>query len=154
MNENYQAILNTITAEQWKAIAAFAAEKAKKTPVPEAQAPVKDEVSIEKRVTKIMHKMGVPAHIKGYGYLRHAIILAYKDHGYIDGITKLLYPEVAENFKTTGSRVERAIRHAIEVAWDRCDMETCSELLNWSPEKGKPTNSEFIAAIADHLHIG
>ena len=154
MSANYEAILNTITAEQWEAIAAFAAEKAKKISVPEITATAEDEVSLTKRVTELLRKFGVPAHIKGYGYLRRSVILAYKDHDYVEAITKLLYPEVAQEFKTTSSRVERSIRHAIEVAWDRGDIETFTKYFNWDPKKGKPTNSEFIAAMADYLHNG
>ena len=112
-----------------------------------------DKVSIETLVTNIIHEIGVPAHIKGYQYLREAIIIAVNDMDVINAITKVLYPEVAKNFGTTPSRVERAIRHAIEVAWDRGDLETLQKYFGYtvSNAKGKPTNSEFIAMIADRL---
>ena len=112
-----------------------------------------DKVSIETLVTNIIHEIGVPAHIKGYQYLREAIIIAVNDMDVINAITKVLYPEVAKNFGTTPSRVERAIRHAIEVAWDRGDLDTLQKFFGYtvSNTKGKPTNSEFIALIADKL---
>ena len=105
-----------------------------------------DKTSIESMVTGIIHEIGVPAHIKGYQYLREAIINA---------ITKVLYPQVAKTFGTTPSRVERAIRHAIEVAWDRGDLDTLQRFFGYtvSNTKGKPTNSEFIALIADRLQL-
>ena len=114
-----------------------------------------DKVSIETLVTNIIHEIGVPAHIKGYQYLREAIIIAVNDMDVINAITKVLYPEVAKNFGTTASRVERAIRHAIEVAWDRGDLETLQKYFGYtvSNTKGKPTNSEFIAMIADRLQL-
>ena len=112
-----------------------------------------DKVSIETLVTNIIHEIGVPAHIKGYQYLREAIIIAVNDMDVINAITKVLYPEVAKTFGTTPSRVERAIRHAIEVAWDRGDLDTLQKFFGYtvSNTKGKPTNSEFIAMIADRL---
>ena len=99
------------------------------------------------------HEIGVPAHIKGYQYLREAIMIAVDDMDVINAVTKVLYPEVAKRFSTTPSRVERAIRHAIEVAWDRGDLETLQKYFGYtvSNAKGKPTNSEFIAMIADRL---
>ena len=114
-----------------------------------------DKVSIETLVTNIIHEIGVPAHIKGYQYLREAIIIAVNDMDVINAITKVLYPEVAKNFGTTPSRVERAIRHAIEVAWDRGDLDTLQSFFGYtvSNTKGKPTNSEFIALIADRLQL-
>jgi len=104
-------------------------------------------------VTSIIHEIGVPAHIKGYQYLREAILIAVNDMDVINAVTKVLYPEVAKRFATTPSRVERAIRHAIEVAWDRGDLETLQKFFGYtvSNTKGKPTNSEFIAMIADRL---
>ena len=113
------------------------------------------EVNIESMVTSVIHEIGVPAHIKGYQYLREAIILAVKDMDVINAITKVLYPQVAKTFATTPSRVERAIRHAIEVAWDRGDLETLQTFFGYtvSNTKGKPTNSEFIALIADRLKL-
>ncbi len=104
-------------------------------------------------VTAIIHEIGVPAHIKGYQYLREAIMIAVEDMDVINAVTKVLYPEVARRFSTTPSRVERAIRHAIEVAWDRGDLETLQRFFGYTVNstKGKPTNSEFIAMIADRL---
>ena len=108
---------------------------------------------LEDKVTSIIHEIGVPAHIKGYQYLREAIMIAVNDMDVINAVTKVLYPEVAARFGTTPSRVERAIRHAIEVAWDRGDLETLQKFFGYtvSNAKGKPTNSEFIAMIADRL---
>ena len=110
---------------------------------------------IETLVTNIIHEIGVPAHIKGYQYLREAIIIAVNDMDVINAITKVLYPQVAKTFQTTPSRVERAIRHAIEVAWDRGDLDTLQRFFGYtvSNTKGKPTNSEFIALIADKLQL-
>ncbi|MBQ9687506.1 MAG: sporulation transcription factor Spo0A [Oscillospiraceae bacterium] len=110
---------------------------------------------LEAVVTDIIHEIGVPAHIKGYQYLREAIILTINDMDMINAVTKVLYPEVAKRFGTTPSRVERAIRHAIEVAWDRGDVETLQKFFGYTVSgiKGKPTNSEFIAMIADHLSL-
>jgi len=114
-----------------------------------------DKLSIESMVTGIIHEIGVPAHIKGYQYLREAIIIAVNDMDVINAITKVLYPQVAKTFQTTPSRVERAIRHAIEVAWDRGDLDTLQRFFGYtvSNTKGKPTNSEFIALIADKLQL-
>ncbi len=112
-------------------------------------------VSLEQAVTDIIHEIGVPAHIKGYQYLREAIILTINDMEVINAVTKVLYPAVAKKFNTTASRVERAIRHAIEVAWDRGDIETLQKFFGYTVSniKGKPTNSEFIAMIADCLSL-
>ena len=114
-----------------------------------------DKAGIEALVTSIIHEIGVPAHIKGYQYLREAIIIAVNDMDVINAITKVLYPQVAKAFQTTPSRVERAIRHAIEVAWDRGDLDTLQRFFGYtvSNTKGKPTNSEFIALIADKLQL-
>ena len=114
-----------------------------------------DKAGIEALVTGIIHEIGVPAHIKGYQYLREAIIIAVNDMDVINAITKVLYPQVAKTFQTTPSRVERAIRHAIEVAWDRGDLDTLQRFFGYtvSNTKGKPTNSEFIALIADKLQL-
>jgi two-component system response regulator (stage 0 sporulation protein A) len=123
------------------------------TPVPR---PVQHhEQSLESLVTEIIHEIGVPAHIKGYQYLREAIILTINDMDIINAVTKVLYPTVARKFSTTPSRVERAIRHAIEVAWDRGDLETLQKFFGYTVSniKGKPTNSEFIAMIADRLSL-
>lgn len=113
------------------------------------------DADVEAMVTSMIHEIGVPAHIKGYQYLREAIIIAVKDMEVINAITKVLYPQVAKTFATTPSRVERAIRHAIEVAWDRGDLETLQRFFGYtvSNTKGKPTNSEFIALIADKLQL-
>ena len=115
----------------------------------------RSDVNVEAMVTSIIHEIGVPAHIKGYQYLREAIMIAIEDMDVINSITKVLYPQVAKAFQTTPSRVERAIRHAIEVAWDRGDLETLQRFFGYtvSNTKGKPTNSEFIALIADKLQL-
>lgn len=113
------------------------------------------ERNIENDVTSIIHDVGVPAHIKGYQYLREAIIMSVNDNEMLNSITKILYPSIAKKFQTTSSRVERAIRHAIEVAWNRGRMDTIDELFGYTinAEKGKPTNSEFIALIADKIRL-
>ena len=113
------------------------------------------EDNLEAVVTEVIHEIGVPAHIKGYQYLREAIILTINDMDIINSVTKVLYPTVAKRYSTTPSRVERAIRHAIEVAWDRGDIETLQKFFGYtvSNVKGKPTNSEFIAMIADCLSL-
>ena len=113
------------------------------------------EPDLESVVTEIIHEIGIPAHIKGYQYLREAIMLTVEDMEVINAVTKVLYPEVARRFGTTPSRVERAIRHAIEVAWDRGDVETLQRFFGYTVSgiKGKPTNSEFIAMIADRLYL-
>ena len=114
-----------------------------------------DARDLERQVTAIIHEIGVPAHITGYQYLREAIGLAVADMEIINAVTKVLYPAVAKKFGTTASRVERAIRHAIEVAWDRGDLETLQKYFGYtvSNAKGKPTNSEFIAMIADRISL-
>jgi len=111
--------------------------------------------SLESNVTNIIHEIGIPAHIKGYQYLREAILLSIKDNDIINSITKVLYPTIAKKFQTTSSRVERAIRHAIEVAWNRGNTETLNDLFGYtvSNGKGKPTNSEFIALISDKIRL-
>lgn len=113
------------------------------------------EDSLEQTVTSILHEIGVPAHIKGYHYLRESIMLVYYDFELLGAITKELYPSVARTFRTTSSRVERAIRHAIEVAWNRGNIETINDIFSFtvSYSKAKPTNSEFIAMIADKLRL-
>ncbi len=117
--------------------------------------PKPDMSNIETMVTDVIHEIGIPAHIKGYQYLRHAIMMVVKDLDIINSITKELYPTVAKDFNTTPSRVERAIRHAIEVAWDRGDTEVLNSFFGYTiaNSKGKPTNSEFIAMIADKLRL-
>lgn len=111
--------------------------------------------NLESKVTKMIHEIGVPAHIRGYQYLRDAIMLAIKDMDIINSITKQLYPAIAKDYNTTSSRVERAIRHAIEVAWGRGHVETLDNLFGYTIQtsKGKPTNSEFIAMVADKLRL-
>ena len=111
--------------------------------------------TLEMRVTEIIHQIGVPAHIKGYHYLRDAILMAIDDEQIINAVTKRLYPTVAKKHNTTSSRVERAIRHAIEVAWDRGDVETLNAYFGYTiqNQRGKPTNSEFIAMISDKFRL-
>ena len=113
------------------------------------------ESSLEATVTEIIHEIGVPAHIKGYQYLRTSIVLAIKDREIINHITKELYPTVAKQYKTTSTRVERAIRHAIEVAWDRGDVDVLNSYFGYTiqNQKGKPTNSEFVAMLADKISL-
>ena len=115
----------------------------------------KDQENLEALVTNIIHEVGVPAHIKGYQYLREAIIMVVNDIDVINQITKSLYPMIANKFSTTPSRVERAIRHAIEVAWGRGEQDVVQNIFGYtiSAAKGKPTNSEFIAMIADKLRL-
>ncbi len=114
-----------------------------------------DEQNMENDVTEIIREIGIPAHIKGYQYIREGIIMSIKDMNMLNYITKLLYPTIAKKYKTTSSSVERAIRHAIEVAWGRGKIEVIEELFGYtvSAGKGKPTNSEFIALIADKMRI-
>ncbi len=120
-----------------------------------ASMPQENTVDIEQDVTDMIHEIGVPAHIKGYQYLREAIVMSVEDPGMNSSITKILYPTIAKHFQTTPSRVERAIRHAIEVAWSRGRMETLEELFGYTVNtgKGKPTNSEFIALISDRIRL-
>ena len=110
---------------------------------------------METQITKIIHQIGVPAHIKGYQYLRTAILLTVNDGEIINSVTKILYPTIAKQYQTTTSRVERAIRHAIEVAWDRGDIDTLNSYFGYTIQtnRGKPTNSEFIAMISDNLRL-
>ncbi len=116
---------------------------------------VEKEHDLEKDVTEMIHEIGVPAHIKGYQYLREAIMMSVNDTEMLNSITKILYPTIAKKFQTTSSRVERAIRHAIEVAWSRGKMETLDAMFGYTINtgKGKPTNSEFIALIADKIRL-
>lgn len=113
------------------------------------------DTQLELRITDIIHEIGIPAHIKGYQYIRYSIMLAVKDETIIGSITKTLYPTVAKKHNTTSSRVERAIRHAIEVAWDRGDIDTLNAYFGYTVQnnKGKPTNSEFIAMISDKIRL-
>ena len=114
-----------------------------------------DGAHMEMIVTDIIHQIGIPAHIKGYHYLREAILLAINDQDMLESVTKMLYPAVAGRFDTSPSRVERAIRHAIETAWDRGDVDTLNNMFGYTINggKGKPTNSEFIALITDNLRL-
>ena len=114
-----------------------------------------NEVELEIYVTKIMLDMGVPAHLKGYHYLRTAIIMSIKDMETVSSVTKLLYPEVAKKFRTTDQKVERAIRNAIEISWNRGNKESIQLLFGYSSESGqmRPTNSEYIARIADKIRL-
>jgi two-component system, response regulator, stage 0 sporulation protein A len=111
--------------------------------------------NLDANITSIIHEIGVPAHIKGYLYLREAISMVYNDIELLGSITKVLYPDIAKKFNTTASRVERAIRHAIEVAWSRGNIDSISSLFGYtvSMSKAKPTNSEFIAMVADKLRL-
>lgn len=117
--------------------------------------PLHSEQDIELMVTEMIHQIGVPAHIKGYHYLREAILLSVADPDIMNAVTKILYPTVAKKFNTTPSRVERAIRHAIEVAWDRGDVDTLNAYFGYTihNSRGKPTNSEFIAMLSDKLRL-
>lgn len=114
-----------------------------------------EEPDMEAQVTRVIHQIGVPAHIKGYQYLRTAILMTIADNDIINSVTKVLYPSVAKKYQTTTSRVERAIRHAIEVAWDRGDLDTLNAYFGYTIQnsRGKPTNSEFIAMIADNMRL-
>ena len=123
--------------------------------VPAKPQTVEAEPSLEIQVTEILHQIGVPAHIKGYHYLRDSIIMAIETPDIINAVTKQLYPSVAKRYDTTASRVERAIRHAIEVAWDRGDVDILNSYFGYTIHntRGKPTNSEFIAMISDRLRL-
>lgn len=115
----------------------------------------KEKENIETKITNMMHEIGVPAHIKGYLYLREAITMVYHDIELLGSVTKILYPDIAKHFNTTASRVERAIRHAIEVAWNRGNIDSITDLFGYTinVSKAKPTNSEFIAMVADKLRL-
>ncbi|MFZ4452151.1 sporulation transcription factor Spo0A [Salibacterium aidingense] len=126
-----------------------------------ASTPVKEqqegsgEINLSQSITNIIHEIGVPAHIKGYMYLREAITMVYNDIDLLGSITKVLYPDIAKKYNTTSSRVERAIRHAIEVAWSRGNFDSISRMFGYTinVSKAKPTNSEFIAMVADKLRL-
>jgi len=122
---------------------------------PEMTDEERESIELETQVTKVIHQIGVPAHIKGYQYLRTAIMMTVNDNDIINSVTKILYPTVAKRYGTTSSRVERAIRHAIEVAWDRGDVDILNSYFGYTIQnnRGKPTNSEFIAMIADNLRL-
>lgn len=117
--------------------------------------PAKKRTSLEADVTSIIHEIGIPAHIKGYHYLREAILMVVAEVDLLGSVTKILYPRIADRFDTTSSRVERAIRHAIEVAWSRNNIETSKKFFGYTinTERGKPTNSEFIALVADRMRL-
>ncbi len=136
-------------------IQSIVARRGKELAVAAMQSDEQASPDIETQVTQIIHQIGVPAHIKGYQYLRTAILLTIKDSDIINSVTKVLYPSVAKKYSTTTSRVERAIRHAIEVAWDRGDVDTLNSYFGYTIQnnRGKPTNSEFIAMIADNLRL-
>ena len=146
-----------ILAERVVQLAADRTRSINQMPVPVQTSPASplDDNGLELQVTAIIHKIGVPAHIKGYHYLRESIMLAVRDSEIINSVTKQLYPTVAKRFNTTSSRVERAIRHAIEVAWDRGDVDVLNSYFGYTIHntRGKPTNSEFIAMIADKLRL-
>lgn len=114
-----------------------------------------DENFLRKEITKLMHNLGMPAHVLGYEYAREAILIALGNKDILREMTKGLYPAVAQAFNTTPTRVERAIRHAVDLAWDRGDLDTIQKFFGFtvSYKKGKPTNSEFISALADHLRL-
>lgn len=115
----------------------------------------KQRIGLELYITRIMLDLGVPAHLKGYHYIREAIILSEEDMEVVSSVTKLLYPEIAKTYKTTSQKVERAIRNAIEVSWERGNTDTMEELFGYSSAEGKsrPTNSEYIARIADKIRM-
>lgn len=122
---------------------------------PHPPKPVQRKVPLEEKITEMLHQIGIPAHIKGYLYLRKAIMMVVEDVDLLGSITKILYPAIAEHFDTTPSRVERAIRHAIEVAWSRNNIDIIKKFFGYTikTDKGKPTNSEFIAMLADRLRL-
>lgn len=144
-NKEFQIMITVPAANQSEKVGEIQGEKAAKPIIHD----------LEGDVTNMIHEIGVPAHIKGYQYLREAIIMSIEDPSMISAITKILYPTIAKRFQTTPSRVERAIRHAIEVAWNRGRMETLDSLFGYTIDtgKGKPTNSEFIALIADKIRL-
>ena len=146
-----EVIINRIKRTRDKKVSHRAAEKY----MPLEKTAEAKERNLEADVTSIIHEIGVPAHIKGYQYLRDAIMMSVEDMDMLNSITKILYPTIAKKYQTTSSRVERAIRHAIEVAWSRGKMDTIDELFGYTINtgKGKPTNSEFIALIADKIRL-
>ncbi|WP_291580036.1 sporulation transcription factor Spo0A [Clostridium sp. UBA6640] len=142
-----QMFNNTITSDDTK--------KPVVVDTPEVKATQNEPMNLEAEITNIIHEIGVPAHIKGYMYLREAITLVVNDIEFLSAVTKELYPTIAKKYNTTASRVERAIRHAIEVAWSRGQVDTINKLFGYTihNDKGKPTNSEFIAMVADKLRL-
>ncbi|SHJ58833.1 two-component system, response regulator, stage 0 sporulation protein A [Clostridium cavendishii DSM 21758] len=144
-----QMFNNTISSDSNKKTVSF-------IEIPEVKLEQKKEpLDLEAEITNIIHEIGVPAHIKGYMYLREAITMVVNDMELLSAVTKELYPSIAKKYNTTASRVERAIRHAIEVAWGRGQMESINKLFGYTihNDKGKPTNSEFIAMVADKLRL-
>ncbi len=155
-NREVYRILNDLMSQDKEFQIMITVPSAEKTKSTTETAEVMPKVrDLEQDVTNMIHDIGVPAHIKGYQYLREAIMMSVNDPTMISSITKLLYPSIAKHFQTTPSRVERAIRHAIEVAWSRGKMETLDTLFGYTINtgKGKPTNSEFIALIADKIRL-
>ena len=150
-NKSFQIMITVDTEERKETQGSQSAQE--KVVFAKTQPPVVRDLA--KDVTDMIHEIGVPAHIKGYQYLREAIMMSVQDVEMLGSITKVLYPTIAGKFQTTPSRVERAIRHAIEVAWSRGKMETLDGLLGYTINtgKGKPTNSEFIALIADKIRL-
>lgn len=144
-----QMFNNTISSEQSKTVTSFI------EPTEVRRESRNQPFDLEAEITNIIHEIGVPAHIKGYMYLREAISMVVKDIELLSAVTKELYPSIAKKYNTTASRVERAIRHAIEVAWSRGQVETINKLFGYTihNDKGKPTNSEFIAMVADKLRL-
>ena len=160
-SQSIERILATVTPEQWEAIAEYASEMTNAKPynsMPNEEVTPKYENMTEEelflKVTDIMKAINMPAHLKGYQYFRAAVILAYGDWDYINKVTKRLYPKLAEDFNTTPSRVERAIRHAIEYALDSGDLEKLHKYFTYTVSKGKPTNSEAVASVVDYLKFG
>jgi two-component system response regulator (stage 0 sporulation protein A) len=147
---NIDMLIRRIRSLQLDSYPALAAEKSNKYIV---KNPPKYDLELE--ITELLHELGVPAHIRGYQYLRYAIELVIKDITILNSITKSLYPEIAIKFDTTPNRVERAIRHAIETSWERSELEVINRLFRYTVrnDKGKPTNSEFIAMLADKLRL-
>lgn len=159
-SETMQETMQRILADPEKAsqLAVFLAELAEPSEVeevtPQKEEPEK-EMDLEVVVTDYLHAMGMPAHIKGYHYARAAIMMVVNDSDKLNFITKVLYPSVATMYKTTPSRVERAIRHSIELAWSRGEQKIMDDIFGYTinSNKGKPTNSEFIAMVADHIRL-
>ena len=146
-NKEFQIMITVPSTKNAKDSTVKATEKKEQT-----QEVIHD---LEKDVTDMIHEIGVPAHIKGYQYLRDAIVMSVNDMDMLNSITKILYPTIAKKYQTTSSRVERAFRHAIEVAWSRGKMDTIDEMFGYTIHngKGKPTNSEFIALITDRIRL-
>ena len=158
-SDNFKEKLEDLSVEELTEIAYYAVELAKAKQATSQSEKKRTSTNKELarnelyvKVSQILHELAVPAHIKGYSYVREAIVMVYQDWNYIDSVSGVLYPEIAKKYETTRSRVERAIRHAIEVAWDRGNYEVFNKYIcTPSMSRGKPTNSEFIACIADWL---